>query len=175
MCALWEQGGTLATPTRPFHGPLDLTPRITALDRFPAIILFLAFGQRDLNLGLSPRTEVNAERYDREPLLLRLAQQLADFFAMEEQLAWAQRIVVHDIAVAIRRDMAIVQNHLLMIHAGITITQVDLAFAQRFDLRTPKHDAGLHLLFDGIIVERFSVGRYDGFCLFLTHSVRMIA
>ena len=100
---------------------LHFPPRITALDRLSAIILFFAFGQRDLNLGLSPRTEINAERYDRESLLLRLAQELADFFAMEEQLAWAQRVVVHDIAVAIRRDMAIVQNHLLMIHAGITV------------------------------------------------------
>ena len=101
-----------------FHLPSGL-PLFRGL---PAIILFLAFGQRDLNLGPSPSTEVNAEGHDRESLLLRLAQQLADFLAMEEQLAWPQRIMVHDIAVAIRRDVAIVQKHLLMIHTGITVT-----------------------------------------------------
>src|SRR5437764_4697567 len=78
-----SKGGTLATPTRPLHRALHFSARITALDRLAAIILFLAFGQRDLDLGFSLRTEVNAEGHDRESLLLRLAQELADFFAME--------------------------------------------------------------------------------------------
>ena len=103
--------------------------RETILEEYPYLenadidaALTFAARQADLDLGFSLRTEVNAEGHDRESLLLRLAQELADFFAMEQQLARPQRIVVHDIAVAIRRDVAIVQNHFLMIHTGITVT-----------------------------------------------------
>ena len=44
----------------------------------------LAFGQPEFDLGKAPLGEIDAERDEREPLLLRLAKELIDLLAVEE-------------------------------------------------------------------------------------------
>ena len=84
-------------------------------------MLLLAFGQPEFNLGKAPVGKIDAERDKREPLLLRLGEKLIDLFAMEEQLPGTERLVIHDVAVAVWTDVAVVEKDLAALHAGVTI------------------------------------------------------
>src|SRR4029077_3811483 len=71
----------------------------------------LAFRQRQLDLD-STVLEVHANWYQGQPLLLGLADQLADLFAMHQQLAGPQRSVIVNVPVLVRTDMRIQQPEL---------------------------------------------------------------
>ena len=84
-------------------------------------MLLLALGQPKLNLGKTPFREIDAERDKREPLLLGLAQELIDLLAVEQEFTSTERFVIHDVAVAVGADVAMVKKRLAAFHAGITI------------------------------------------------------
>lgn len=84
-------------------------------------MLLLAFGKSEFDLREAPLGEIDAERDEREPLLLRLAEKLIDLLTVEEQFSGAERLVVHDIAVAIGTDVAVVEKDLSVPHASVTI------------------------------------------------------
>ena len=84
-------------------------------------MLFLAFGHPQFDLGQAPRGEIDAERDEREPLLLRLAEELIDLLAVEKQFPSTERLVIHDVAVAVGTDVAVVEKDLTTLHAGVTI------------------------------------------------------
>lgn len=84
-------------------------------------MLFLALGQSELNLGKTSLGEIDAERDKCKPLLLRLAQKFIDFLAVEEQFPRAKGLVVHDVAVTVRTDVAMVEKNLAALHAGVTV------------------------------------------------------
>lgn len=115
-------------------------------------MLLLAFGQPEFDLGKTPLGEIDAERDEREPLLLCLAEELMNLLTVEKQFPGTERFVIHDVAVAVGTDMAVVEKDLAVLHAGITILQVHAPIAQGFDLRTLEHDARLELLFNEIVV-----------------------
>jgi hypothetical protein len=83
---------------------------------------------------------------------LRLAEELIDLLAVEKQFPSTERLVIHDVAVAVGTDVAVVEKDLGALHAGVTILKVHTPFSQGFDLRTPEHDARFELLFDEIVV-----------------------
>ena len=84
-------------------------------------MLLLAFGQPEFDLGKAPLGEIDAERDEREPLLLRLAEEPIDLLAVEEQFPSTERLVIHDVAVAVGTDVAVVEKDLAALHAGVTI------------------------------------------------------
>ena len=84
-------------------------------------MLLLAFGQPEFYLGKAPLGEIDAERDEREPLLFRLAEELIDLLAVEEQFPRTERLVIHDVAVAVGADVAVVEKDLTFPHAGVTI------------------------------------------------------
>ena len=84
-------------------------------------MLLLAFGQTEFDLGKAALGEIDAERDEREPLLLCLAEELIDLLAVEKQFPSAERFVVHDVAVAIGTDVAVVEKGLTSFYAGVTI------------------------------------------------------
>ena len=104
-----------------FHRPFHFAAGFAPLDAFPSVMQLLAFGQPEFDLGKAPLGEVDAERDEREPLLLRLAKELIDLLAVEKQLPSAERLVIHDVAVAVRTDVAVVEKDLSALHAGVTI------------------------------------------------------
>jgi hypothetical protein len=104
-----------------FHRPLNLTAGFARLDGLPAVMLLLAFSQPKLNLRKASLGEIDAERDECEPLLLRLAEKLVDLLAVKEQLPGAERFVIHDVAVAVGTDVAMVKKYLTIPHAGVTI------------------------------------------------------
>jgi hypothetical protein len=84
-------------------------------------MLFLAFGQPEFDLGKAPLGKIDAERDEREPLLLRLAEELIDLLAVKEEFPSTERLVIHDVAVAVGADVAVVEKDLAVLHAGVTI------------------------------------------------------
>ena len=84
-------------------------------------MLLLAFGQSEFNFGKASLGKIDAERDEREPLLLRLAEKLIDLLAMEEQLPGAEGLVIHDVAVTVGADVAVVEKDLTVPHAGVAI------------------------------------------------------
>ena len=69
--------------------------------------------------GLAWRKDT--ERNERESLLLRLAEEFIDFLSMEEQFPSTERFVIHEVAMAIGTDMAMVEKDFAALYAGITI------------------------------------------------------
>src|SRR5215831_14337127 len=61
-----------------------------ALDRLTLVVRFLAFGQADRHLD-APVLQVHPHRDERHAALDRLADQLADFLAVQQQLAAPRR------------------------------------------------------------------------------------
>lgn len=55
-----------------FQRPLHFTTRLASPDGLPSIMLLLTFRQPKLNFGKTPLGEIDAERDEREPLLLGL-------------------------------------------------------------------------------------------------------
>ena len=144
------------------HRPLHLAAGFARLDGFPAVMLLLAFGQPEFDLGKAPLGEIDAEWDEREPLLLRLAEELIDLLAVKEQFPSTERLVIHDVTVAVGADVAVVEKDLAVLHAGVTILEIYAPLTQGFDLRTLEHDARLELLFDKIVVVGLAV-RDQGF------------
>ena len=120
-------------------------------------MLLLALGQPDFDLGKAPFGEIDAEWDECEALLLRLAKEFIDLLAMEKQLPGAEGLVIHDVAVAVGTDVAMVEKGLPFPHAGVTILQVHAPISQGLDLRTLEHDARLELLFNEIVVVGFAI------------------
>src|SRR5882672_5216313 len=82
-----------ALPPR-FDRRAGLAIRFAALDRLALVVVLLAFGEADGNLH-APLLVVQPDRHERHALLDRLADQFADLVAIEQQLAAAQRLVIH--------------------------------------------------------------------------------
>ncbi len=84
-------------------------------------MLLLTFGQPEFNLGKTTLGKIDAERNECESLLLRLAEKFIDFLSVEEQFPSAKRFVIHDVAMAVGTDMAMVEKGFTALYAGITI------------------------------------------------------
>ena len=135
-------------------------------------MLFFPFGQPEFDLGETTFGEIDAEGDERQPLLLRPAKELIDLLPVEEQFPGTERFVIHDIAMAVWTDVAMVEKHLAVPHAGIAIHQVHTPLSQRLDLRTMEHDPSLELIFDEIVVVGLAVrghGFFETVLLFPHH------
>ena len=144
------------------HRPFHFAAGFARLDGFPAVMLLLAFGQPEFDLGKAPLGKIDTEWDEREPLLFRLAEKLIDLLAVKEQFPGTEGLVIHDVAVAVGADVAVVEKDLAVLHAGVTILQVHAPLSQGFDLRTLEHDARLEFLFNEIVVVGLAV-RDHGF------------
>ena len=164
--------GGLAIAPRPFHRPFHFAAGFSLLDGFPTVMLLLALGQPEFDLGKAPLGEIDAERDKREPLLLSLAQELIDLLTVEKQFSSTERFVIHDIAVAVWTDVAVVKKCLATFHAGVTVLEVHAALSNGFDLSPLEHDSSLELFFDEIVVIGLAI-RDDHLCkafLLFSHS-----
>src|SRR4051812_41468645 len=91
-----SESGSIPAP-HAFHRSLHFTPGFAFFDGFPPVMLFFAFGQPEFNFGKAPLGKIDAERDEREPLLLRLAEEFIDLLAVKKQLPSTERLVIHDI------------------------------------------------------------------------------
>jgi len=117
--------------------PSDRLPRLfvgrtTALG-LALIPKLFALGQRKFNLDLAV-FEVHPRRDQSESLLLRLADQLADFLPMHKQLPRPQRRMIRVAPVFIRTDMAVQQPQLPVLDEPVRVLQVRPATPDRLHL-----------------------------------------
>ena len=84
-------------------------------------MLLLTFSQSEFDLGKASLGEIDTEWNERESLLLRLADEFVDLLTVEEQLPSTERFVIHDVAMAVGTDMAMVKKGFAAFYAGITI------------------------------------------------------
>ena len=94
---------------------------------------------------------------ERHAPLDRLADQLADLVAMQQQLAATQRLVVGVAAMRVRADVDVVEEHLAVLDARETVAQVDASLANRLHLGPEQRHAGLERLEEVEVVKRLAV------------------
>ncbi len=104
-----------------------------------------AFGEGQLNF-YPPILEVQARGNEGEPFLLRLADELAKLFFMDEQFTGTQRSVVEDVAVVVRTNMAVQQPEFSILEQPIRVFEVGASCSYRFDLCPGKGDTGFKFL-----------------------------
>ena len=105
---------------------------------------------------------MNVERHQREALSFDGTDQFSNLAAVQQQLARAARLVIELIALLVGRDVRVEEKHFAVVHDRVRIRDVRLSRAQRFDLRTRKHDAGLPRIQEMIIVPGALVPRDGG-------------
>src|SRR6516162_722919 len=87
--------------------PLGLTPP----DGLAFVVRLLAFREADGDLHAAI-LQIHPDGHDRHAALRRLADQLADFLAVQQQLAAARGIVIAVAAIAVGTDVDVVDPHL---------------------------------------------------------------
>src|SRR5207245_2403682 len=139
-------------------GPRDLSLRVALRDGLSLVELPLAAGEADLHLGMVAR-EVDAQRDKCVSLLLDLADQARDLLAVEQELARPHRIVVHDVALCIRRDVDVLQPCLAVVDPDKAVAEVGASVSYRLHLGSRQHHARLVLLVDEVVVVCAAVDR----------------
>jgi len=117
----------------------------------------LAAPQADLQLGVAPVVDVEAERDEGQALRLRPAEELVDLVLVEEELASALRLVVPAVAGRVRGDVGADEPGLTAVDPGVGLLQAHLAGPDRLDLRAGQDDASLEGVLDAELVARLAV------------------
>src|SRR4051795_2683662 len=123
-------------------GTFDLASRVAGGQRLPLVVGPLAARQGDLDLRLAV-LEVQRQRHKREPTLLRLADQLRDLLAVQQELARPPRLVVGPRPLVVLRDVRVLQPHLAVLDVRIGIDERRTASAQRLHLGAGQYQARL--------------------------------
>ena len=156
--------------------PFDLAAGFACLDGLTAIVLFFALRQGQLHLGMTAFRKVDAQRDEREALQLSFPDELVDLLAMQQQLPLAERIVIHQVAMRVRTDVAVLQKHLAVINRSITVLKVHPAFTQRLHLGPSQDDPGFELFFDEVVMVGLAVGGYHfGLIIFVVRFRHVIS
>src|SRR5262245_43145219 len=95
------------TASEAFQLPADLPVRIPRLEARPLVVLLLAAADAELHLGEASLVEEDAQRHDRQPLLVDAALELLDLRAMEEQLTPSERLVPERRGAPVLRDVTV--------------------------------------------------------------------
>src|SRR5512146_1005871 len=117
------------------NAPSGIPPEQSLLLPFPVAFLhgltlimhFLTTRQSQLDLRSACPIEVYRKRDERQSLPRHRTLQLRDFAVLQQQLPHALRLMVQTISVAVLRDMAVDQPHLVALDVGIALG--DRAFA----------------------------------------------
>src|SRR5204862_2613839 len=107
---------------------------VTLGDVAALVALLLAAGDGQLELRAAV-LEVQARRYERQALLLYLADQRFDLAPVQEQLPVAVGLVVGDVPLLVLVDVGADQPHLAVTQVGVGLRERDPPVAERLDLR----------------------------------------
>jgi hypothetical protein len=131
---------------------LRLAAGVPLGDGPPLVVQLLAARQAELDLGVPPLGDVQPKRDDGESLGLRLAQELVDLVAMEEQLAISLGLVVLPVAPVPRGDVRADEPGLTVVDARVRLGQVDLPGADGLDLGPGQDQASVEGVLDVVLV-----------------------
>ena len=112
--------------------------------------LLLAFGEGELAFDAAV-AEVEADGDEGEALLPGGGFELADLVLVQQELAGAQRVVVHGVAVGERADVGVEEEALAVLEQAVGVLEVGFALADGFDLGAAEGDAGLELVGEEVV------------------------
>ena len=92
-----------------FDRALDFAAGLTRLDGLAAVVLLLPLRQCQLHLCVAPLRKINAQRHESQTFKLSLSHELVDFLSVQQELAFAKRIMVGKVAMRVGTDMAMLQ------------------------------------------------------------------
>lgn len=153
------------------EGTLNLTFRGLFMKVLTLVVIVLARGQRQLELGPAV-LEIDLQGHEREALFARLGKELHDFRLVHQEFPAAQRIVVEDIALIIGADMQVLDEKLAVLDARITVLEVGPSGAQGLDFRSLKGKASLKRFVYEVIVTGLAIlaDRLDS-CILSSHRI----
>ena len=136
------------------HVAVHLALGILQLEGFALVVLLLTPGQGDIDLGQPAVVNKEAEGDNGKPLLLRLALQLVELLALQQQLAVALGVVVVVRSPPVLGDVHAAHEQLAAVEVAVGIHQAGLAGAYRLDLGARQHDSGRVGLEELVVVAR---------------------
>ena len=136
--------------------------------------MLFALCQGQFHFGVAAFGKVDAERNEGEALELSFSDQFADLLAMQQELPLAKRIVIHQVAVRVGADVAMVQVYFTVIDRRKTILEVHTALAQGLHLSSTQENAGLELFFDKVVVVGLSITGHHFILVVFILSLRHI-
>ena len=114
-----------AAPLDVGHLALEVSARVPLGDVAPTIVLLLAPGERELDLGVAAAiVEVDAQRDEREALGARTPLELVDLDPVEQQLAVPPGLVVVAVAARPRGDVCADEPSLALLDARVRVLEV---------------------------------------------------
>src|SRR6202158_5836782 len=140
------------------HRALKLALCIACGNRLALVEFPLAARQAHLDLQVVA-FEIQAERDQRVALLPNLPDQARNLLPVQQELAGADGLDIHEIGLLAWRDVAVFQPRLVSVDAHESVTKVGAAATHRLDLRPGQHDSRLELLVDEVVVVRAAVDR----------------
>jgi hypothetical protein len=143
---------TLNSATAKFtHGLADFALGLLVLFALAAVPFLFALGESDFTLR-NTLPEVDLERYERQPFVVRLSDEFFNLRFVQQELARPQWRMVKWAARQVFPDMAVQQPDGPGANYGIGVSKVRLSFAQRFHFGAKQHHTCLLLLKQEIIV-----------------------
>src|SRR5690349_21146562 len=104
-----------------------LAIELAAPDGLALVMCLLALGERQRHLH-STTLEIEPERHERQALLHRLADQLADLVFVQQQLAAPLRIVVDVAAMRVGIDVHVVEPHVALLDPRERVAEIGAPF-----------------------------------------------
>ncbi len=118
-----------------FHHSFGFTIRCFLLQRFAFIVQVSTFAETDFHL-YAPMFEVYAQGNQGQSFSCQFGVELDDLLFVQEQAFGATRIVVVNVAILIRQYVEIVQEHLPVFDAPVTLFDAEFAGAYRLHFRS---------------------------------------
>src|SRR5271166_4696809 len=104
--------------------------------------------------------EIQAQRHERQTLLLQRAQHAPQLARVQKQLAIAARLVLREERpLAVRRDVDVDKPGLACFHADVSVGEREDVDAQALDLGAGEHETRLQALADEVFVEGPAIAR----------------
>lgn len=95
---------------------------------FPLFILSFAFTESYLYLCFS-LLEIYVQRNKSKTSLAEFPPQFTYFFSVKKQFSCSEGVMVLNVAVAVRADVAVKKKNLIVLYNGITVFEIDPAFS----------------------------------------------
>jgi hypothetical protein len=152
----------LPSPPSTLHRPLHFPVRVPTGNGFLLIVDFLSPGHPQFQLS-HPMSNIEPKRHQSQTLLHYLACEPIDFLFVQQKLTRPDRIMGVIASGIVGGNMAVMEPQLAILGPGIGVTQVDLAFPDGFDLRTPEDNPSFKAFLNKIVVVSFAInGDYVG-------------
>lgn len=154
-----------------FHNSVDIAVCLTLGVAVALVVKLLTDAKSNFHFNSASR-EIKGEWNESVSLASDETEELEYLLFVHQELFWAKRIAVKDVALLVRADVNAVCEHLAVINAAKGILEVDSSAPNALDFGAEKLDSRLVGVLDEVIVAGFFVLRYYLFgFFFVRHDV----